>query len=166
MSTKRYQDPAGLLQDRVHIQFNGDPDDIKNLRASLEAATPVARIARLQQHPALRAKADALAAELKDGEADLMTLLKITQAEGAARYLAAAPHVISDRKTQKQRSKAGFSSGKERRDAHSPSWKRWQAEALAIYERNPHLSKSEICRRVGAKFGKTRQAISNRIRLP
>jgi hypothetical protein len=107
MSVKRTKDPAGLLPDRLRVDWREPAaDDCDAIVEILESATPRSRIQRLRQHAQLHAVADKLAARLgENGSADPRLLDDIAAAERAALYLAAAPAVIEKRR-RKARSSA------------------------------------------------------------
>lgn len=66
-------------------------------------------------------------------------------------------HLMNQRsaanKTERQRKKAGFSSGEQRQDERRPVWDEWQRLANQIWAKNPRLSKLEVARRVVGQRG-------------
>jgi hypothetical protein len=169
MTVKRNPDPAGLLPDHVKVEFGG-PSEFDAERAAvweiLNAASPGGRIDRIASAPNMADEAAALRARLgPNGTANDSLLLDIAGAEHRALYARAAPGVIANRKTGRQRKDAGFSSGQERAAERKPSWDQWQAEADRQRAENPHLSKSRVAEIVATKFGVTRQAVVKRITI-
>lgn len=61
-------------------------------------------------------------------------------------------HLMNQRsaanKTERQRKKAGFSSGEQRQDERQPVWDEWQRFADQVWAKNPRLSQYEVARRI------------------
>lgn len=125
MSVKRMRDPAGLLPDVSVVDdltsANTRPgaEEWEEIRAQLEAATPLAKIGRLELHASLIP----IAARLRErymaaGEkADRALLHDITLAEKDALYLAAYAKAKQATAAQAQRKDASLSATRERADA-------------------------------------------------
>lgn len=52
-----------------------------------------------------------------------------------------------------QQSNAGFSSGKERKEARAPEWAKWEEEVGRVRSSNPALSYTAVTDRVGKTLG-------------
>lgn len=72
--------------------------------------------------------------------------------------------VQTGRRARKQRSVAGFSSGKERAAVRKPEWDEWQAELDVVREAAPRLLKTTAQQCVAEKFGVSRTSIDKRTR--
>ncbi|RZZ88916.1 hypothetical protein [Pseudoxanthomonas winnipegensis] len=116
MTIRRIKDPAGLLPDHIHIDFDGDSADA--IADLLEQMTPVARVNALRRdHPELEADASKLAAQLDrtGGNANHVMLMRLAQLETQALYLRAAPAALE---VQSRRA-ASAKGGKARK---APAW--------------------------------------------
>lgn len=71
--------------------------------------------------------------------------------------------VVNGQRATEQRTKAGFSSGEQRKAERAEEWKRWQAAAEAIYAANNSQSKHEVCAKEAARFGVSTRAVANRV---
>jgi hypothetical protein len=100
MSVKRIRDPAGLLGDRITVDFTDPkPDDFKAARSLIASQSPATRINRLRRHQQLESTADELAEWLRHskGSAAPQLLVAIANAEYKALYLEAAQSAIEKR---------------------------------------------------------------------
>jgi hypothetical protein len=102
MSVKRFRDPAGLLPDRLSVDFREpSPDDVEAVDAIFQAVSPRGRIERLKRHAEIQDLADALLADFE--AAGTMTAeieRRLLKAEQSALYLDAAPRVTRDNARQ------------------------------------------------------------------
>lgn len=71
--------------------------------------------------------------------------------------------VVNGQRATEQRTKAGFSSGEQRKAERAEAWEHWQAAAEAIYAANSSQSKHEVCTKVAARFGVSTRAVANRV---
>lgn len=165
---ERVQDPAGILPDLVRLDtaLATFDEELTTFREVLRAATPRGRIDRIAAVPELAELAEGLRKRLgPNGHADNALMLDIAAAEHRALYMRAAPHVVVGKKAQRQRQRAGFSSGAERQAEREPVWKAWQRRAEELKASNPRRSKHDICEQIGREFNVTGRAVANRVNI-
>lgn len=168
-AVERIHDPTGIRPDLLRVDLT---------RATFEQAREVfrewqkanstrGRIDRIAQVPELAELANSLRGRLDPQfRADSRLEADIERAERHAEYIRAAPHVIAGKKAQRQRQRAGFSSGAERQAEREPVWKAWQRRAEELKASNPRRSKHDICEQVGREFNVTGRAVANRVKFP
>lgn len=111
-----------------------------------------------------------LADELAKGEAALIAdnidraKLHFERVNSAhLRQTVLLPLARTGQRAAKQRAAAGFSSGEQRGAERKPEWDTWQKAAEDIFRANPTLTKTQICIKVGHRFGVHHRTVSNRI---
>jgi hypothetical protein len=122
------------------------------LEQSLEEVKAKARA--LLPNRAPRRGDDARMMNLFAAYADAVTGLSHLQRGNVIRAgsLAARAWMRFDRRVEQQRSRAGFSSGKERTSVRQRVWDKWQSEADALWRSNPSLSKTAVAQKIERKL--------------
>lgn len=75
------------------------------------------------------------------------------------------PDVQTGRTARGQRESAGFASGDKRTQDRLSEWDKWQQAASDMRAANPRISNTQICSKVGARFGVTGRAVAKRVQL-
>ena len=124
----------------------------KNARYSFKFAND--DVVDLDVAPVVKKQQEQLKSLAKEGCCDALEVLSKGHPESADRLenmifkrLIQKP-VERGVKAQRQNSKAGFSSGEQRRAERRPVWDEWQRLADQVWAKNPRLSKSEVARRI------------------
>lgn len=75
-------------------------------------------------------------------------------------------YVIKARRTQQQRTTAGFKNAEQRKEERGPVWEALQQAAEATWRNNPRLSKNAVAKQIAAQFEMKPDSISRRIQRP
>ncbi|MGX5658172.1 hypothetical protein ACWKWV_00410 [Castellaniella ginsengisoli] len=155
--------PYELKPGRVVQVARDDGISVKTIRDTIRAAQGVIDPVLVRQ--AERELRDFFALHQKG---ELLAALQSGKAAWNAAHiihtmLNSKDDVLSGRRATRQRSKAGFSSGKERQAERRPEWDRWQTEADRIGATNPRLSRNAVAEKIAHVCGVSSETIRRRI---
>lgn len=114
----------------------------------------------------MRKRRDEALEAIYSNQHDQATLLLQNLRDNMERVVLLIPLARVGDKAQKQRRKAGFSSGNERRDQRAATWEKWQRLADEVWRKRPALSNAAVANRIAECTGGNPDTIRRRIKHP